>query len=363
MQGKIRVIIVDDSSLVREILQVVLSLDNDIEVVGHAKNGKEAIDLASTLRPDVITMDISMPEMDGIDAIEHIMAYHPTPIMVLTSLSDAGLAFRSLSKGALEVVEKPELDDDKCREFVKQIKQLSKVKVITHISGRLKRGRERTPVAEPPPKEKTLKKGIPGRIIQPEKKVVAIGSSTGGPKVLGHILSSLPGDIASGILIVQHISDGFVGTLVDWLDDISEIRIKEAEDGESVLSGVAYIAPAGLHLAVSNGRISLDNSASVEGQCPSADFLFSSVAREYGPRSIGVILSGMGKDGALGIREIRDAGGFTIAQDEKSCVVFGMPKVAIELGGVQEVLPPESIPSEILRQLSSQESLSHSSSR
>ena len=182
MQGKIRVIIVDDSSLVREILQVVLSLDNDIEVVGHAKNGKEAIDLASTLRPDVITMDISMPEMDGIDAIEHIMAYHPTPIMVLTSLSDAGLAFRSLSKGALEVVEKPELDDDKCREFVKQIKQLSKVKVITHISGRLKRGRERTPVAEPPPKEETLKKGIPGRIIQPEKKVVAIGSSTGGLK-------------------------------------------------------------------------------------------------------------------------------------------------------------------------------------
>ena len=363
MEGKIRVVIVDDSALVREILQVVLSLDNDIEVVGHAKNGKEAIDLASKLRPDVITMDISMPEMDGIDAIEHIMAYHPTPIMVLTSLSDAGMAFRSLSKGALEVVEKPELDDDKCREFVTKIKQLSKVQVITHISGRLK-SRKRNPVAESPQREETLKKGIrPGRGIETEKKVVAIGSSTGGPKVLGHILGSLPADISSGILIVQHISDGFVGTLVDWLDDISEIRIKEAEDGETVLSGVAYIAPARLHLAVSDGRISLDNSATVEGQRPSADFLFSSVAREYGPGSIGVILSGMGRDGALGIREIRDAGGFTIAQDEKSCVVFGMPKVAIELGGVQEVLPPESIPAEVLRQLSAQESLSHSSSQ
>ena len=168
---------------------------------------------------------------------------------------------------------------------------------------------------------------------------------------MGDILSSLPRDIPAGILITQHISDGFVATLAGWLDDISEVRVKEAEEGEAVLPGVAYVAPTGLHMEVSGGRILLNDSAPVGGHRPSVDILFSSVAREYGSGGIGVILSGMGRDGALGTKEIRDAGGFTIAQDEKSCVVFGMPKVAIELGGVRAVLVPESIPAEILRRV------------
>ncbi len=357
----IRVLIVDDSALVREIFQVVFGFHEQIKVVGHAGNGREAVELTSKLRPDVITMDINMPEMDGLEAIEHIMAYYPTPILVLTSLSDADVAFRSLSKGALEVMEKLELDDEKCREFIEKIILLSKVKVVTHISGKRKgRVGEGAPAAKPALSEKAPRRWVGfRRRTQSRGRVVAIGSSTGGPRILGQVLSSLPGDIPTGILITQHISDGFVTTLVDWLDDISEIRVKEAEDGEAVLPGVAYVAPTGLHLEVSGGRISLNNSAPVGGHRPSVDLLFSSVAREYGPGSIGVILSGMGRDGALGLKEIHDAGGFTIAQEEKSCIVFGMPKVATELGGVHAVLLPESMPAEILRQVQVQEPSYH----
>ena len=348
MGDVIRVLIVDDSELVQAVLRSILGSDPGLEVVGSALNGHQAFELTRTLRPDVIVMDINMPELGGLGATEKIMAYHPTPILVLTSMDRAEVAFEALSRGALEVIEKPELDDEKCRELISRIKLSAGVRVVTHIAGR-RNVAELLGSADPEPRASvrarvpTNGRGRPGCVI-------GIGSSTGGPQVLGELCRALPADFPASILVVQHIADGFVPVLTNWLDGSSRIRVKEAEDGEALEPGVAYIAPSNAHLRLAGGRVSLDDGPPMGGHRPAVDALLSSIASCCGKDGVGIILSGMGRDGARGLKEIHQAGGFTMAQDQETCVVYGMPRAAVELDGVSRVLDPQGIAVEMLRQ-------------
>jgi two-component system chemotaxis response regulator CheB len=339
---KTRVLVVDDSPLVRDILTMILQEDPEIEVVGQAENGQVAIDLVSTLRPDLVTMDIMMPVMDGLTAIQHIMAYQPTPILVVTSSGEAEVAYKAISSGALEVMQKPDmsLGPAEWEGFVRRIKLLARVKVITHVRGRGTASTQVLPFLGP-----AAQAGSEGRIL-------AIGASTGGPAALAKLLTGLPPDLTVGVVIVQHIAEGFVPGLVSWLKTVTMLTVKAAEEGDCIHPGTAYLAPTGSHTAVtSGGRLCLLGSPPVDSQRPAVDVLFDSIQEQYGRRAIAVLLTGMGRDGARGLKAIREAGGKTIAQDEASCVVYGMPKAAVELGAAEQVLPLSEIPMAIVRLL------------
>ena len=348
MDRRIRVLTVDDSELVQAVLRSVLSSDRELELVGAAMNGHEAVEMTADLRPDVIVMDIDMPELNGLGATEQIMAYHPTPILVLTSIDRADVAFEALAKGALEVVEKPELNDKRCRELIGKIKLSAGIEVVTHLAGR--RGG--------PPEGATGPQATPGAAgpSPPEAddepvrtRVIGIASSTGGPKALAQICSQLPADLQASVLVVQHIADGFASVLTNWLDSGSPIRVKEAEHAELLEPGVVYIAPSNVHMEVTGRRIALNDEPPVEGHRPSADVLLSSIAHSCGRQGMGIVLSGMGRDGARGARCIREAGGYCVAQNEESCVIYGMPKAAVEMQGANRVLDPGGIAAAVLR--------------
>ncbi|HIB99833.1 TPA: chemotaxis response regulator protein-glutamate methylesterase [Candidatus Poribacteria bacterium] len=335
----IQVLVVDDSAVARGIISKFLNSDPDIDVVGTAKDGREAIDVATQLKPDLITMDINMPVMDGLATTEHIMAYQPTPILVVSSLvkSEVDLAFRAMSLGALDAMEKPGFDQFSAKdagELVRKVKLLSQVPVVTHLEGK-----RRTRSTEPSTAQDYVSSSV-----KAEFQVVAIGSSTGGPKALYKVLSELPADFPCGIAVVQHISEGFTSGLVEWLDRTSNVKVKEAEESDKIQPGVVLIAPHDFHMMiVSGGRIRLNKALPIKGHRPSATILFSSVAKVYNANSIGVILTGMGEDGATGLAEMRENGSKTIAQDEATSVIFGMPKVAIEMGAAEEILPIDEI--------------------
>lgn len=338
----IKILIVDDSPLVRQVVGAILGADPAIQVIGYATDGKEAVEKAFQLRPDLITMDINMPGMDGLEATEKIMAYRPTPILIVTSARDrrgVQITMEALAVGALEVIEKPTpLPDDSWEvlgaRLIEKVKLLAGVKVITHLKGRSRH--------------------LPGRVRAESQgkahRVVGIGVSTGGPGVLSQILKRLPADFPLGLLIVQHMSDGFMPGLVEWLSREVRLPIQLAGEGDPVKPGLVLMAPEGAHLVVQQGgRARLRQALPVGGHRPSADVLLHSVAAIYGEAAIGVLLTGMGRDGAEGLRAIRDAGGYTIVQDEESCAVFGMPKAAIELGAAQEVLPPAGITERLIQ--------------
>jgi len=335
----VQVLVVDDSAVARGIISNFLDDDPDIDVIGVAKNGKEAIDFTTQLRPDLITMDINMPVMDGLAATEHIMAHQPTPILIVSSLvkSEVDLAFRAMSLGALDAMEKPSFDQFSAKdadELVRKVKLLSQVPVVTHLEGK-----RRNRLAESVPAKDYTSLATSNKF-----QVVAIGSSTGGPKALHKVLSQLPVDFPSGILVVQHISEGFTSGLVDWLDRVSRVSVKEAEEGDKIQPGVVLIAPHDFHMmVVSGGRIRLNKALPIKGHRPSANVLFSSMAKVYNKNGIGVILTGMGEDGATGLVEMRKSGSTTIVQDEDSSVIFGMPKAAIEMGAAEEILPIDEI--------------------
>jgi two-component system chemotaxis response regulator CheB len=328
--SRVRVLVVDDSLVAREMLRHILSSDTGIEVVATAADGAEAVELTATLRPDLVTMDIHMPRMDGIEAIERIMAYTPTPVLVVSSSvhgEGVGRAFDALACGALEVVLKPaprdwEALDEIARDLVRRVRVLSQVRVITHVRGRRTRGRAIAP-------------GAGAR----SRSVVAIGASTGGPSALRTVLGGLPAAFPASVLVAQHIADGFIPGLVEWLDAACSIRVRVAEEGAVLEPGVAYVAPTGRDLALDGRAIRLAKPGSGQVHAPSADVLFEGVARVHGASAVGVLLTGMGADGAAGLRALRDAGAATIAQDEATSVVFGMPRAAIELGAAERVLP------------------------
>ena len=333
----IKILVVDDSLLTQEILTVIFDSEEEIEVVGVANNGFEALEFLESEKPDFITMDISMPEMDGMEAIEKIMAKNPTPILVISDVTDSKVAFVALTHGALEVLPKSWLQPEKANELVEKIKLLSKVKVIRHIGSK----------PEPENEQESFDEGTPHFDY-----IVSIACSTGGPKALSTILSNLPPFFPFPILVSQHIDAEFVESLVDFLNDASPLRILKGKEGELPQAGKVYISPGNKHMTVDKlGIITLIEPETGEIYHPSCNRLLSSVAEAFGDKSVGIILTGMGSDGVEGMQKIKEAGGQTIAQDEKSSVIFGMPSVAIEKKCVDKVLPLNDI-SNFLIQLS-----------
>jgi two-component system chemotaxis response regulator CheB len=334
----VRVLIVDDSAVTREVLTALLNSDPEIRVIGHASTGAEAVDMTVTLRPDLVMMDLMMPGMDGMEATRRIMARHPTPVLFLSSFFDKEGTYTradAISAGALDVLEKPALMPDwrwhgAAGRLVQKVKSLSKVPVVAHIHGARKLLAQEASQRE--------------SFVGPASDVVAIGASSGGPRVIEALLSSLPSTFALGIVVVQHMTDGFTTSMLRWLQERCALQIKVAEEGDAIVPRRVLFTPETLHVVVGiGGRVHLSDAEPVNGHRPSIDVTFQSVARIYGARSAGVLLTGMGSDGAQGLLAIRRAGGVTLAQDEESSPIFGMPRAAIELGAAQQVLPPAGI--------------------
>ncbi len=336
--NKIRVLVVDDSPFVRKALLRIFDAAPGIEVAGVASSGKEAIEKVFVLNPDVITLDVNMPGMNGIDTLKVIMEERPTPVLMLSQYTKEGadLTLSALELGAMDFVDKSSTGMmdflDLAREIV--------AKVTTIAGSRL--------VAKGAHRIRTLScLNIKGLV-----DVVAIGASTGGPMALQTLLSAFPKEVPFATLVVQHMPPGFTGPLARRLDTLCAIRVKEAEDGDHVVPGICLIAPAGLHMTVRKGRelarVRLAADPPDEIHRPSVDVLFASVAKHCGERSIGVLLTGMGSDGSRGMFEIKKNGGYTIAQDEATSAIFGMPRVAVEQGGVDKVMPLGLIAEEVL---------------
>jgi len=331
MAGKIRVLIVDDSAFMREALKSIIEQNPDIEVVGLAKNGKEGVEKALLLKPDVITMDLKMPMMSGLEAIEAIMEESPIPIIVVSSM-DITIIVKALSIGAMDFVAVTSDIETIAADLVTKIKIASRVKPLRRMKIK--------PCVIKAPKELS-NKGT--------SKAVAIGISTGGPQALQQILAKLPLDFPAGILVVQHMSRGFIDGLAEWLNTTSCLHVSIAKAGDALKRGMILLAPDDLHMRIGdNGRIVLSENTSKDIiHVPSIDVMMKSVADYYGENAIGVIMTGMGQDGVEGIRAIRKASGRTIAQDEKTSVIFGMNKAAIDMGLIDKVIALESMAQEL----------------
>jgi len=334
----VRILIVDDSTTQRELLRRVLSQDPDIEVVGEAADGQEAVELCHKLQPDLVTMDIQMPRMNGYEAIRRIMSESPRPIVVLTSsMSDRelGISFKALEHGALMVLGKPSnlsMPTEEVRRLLDQLKAMAEVKVV---------GRRRD-LNSPPVALAPAKPPLPGQ-ARSKVELICLGASTGGPPALQTILLGLDPASTPPIVVVQHINPGFVGSLATWLDETTRFQVKPAAAGERLLPGKVLLAPEERHLmVVRGGRVNLVSGLAVDGHLPSVTALFRSAAA-YGPAAVGVLLTGMGRDGAQGLLEMKQAGAKTIAQDKKSSVVWGMPGEAVALGAADDVLPLASV--------------------
>lgn len=338
--ARIRVLVVEDSLTVRKHLLEVLSADPEIEVVGEAEDGKSAIELCQRHRPDVITMDMMLPVMSGLAATEYIMAHCPTPILVVSSSVNRGELFKTyeaLAAGAVDVFEKmngAESDGDWARKFVSTTKLVARIRVITHPRERLRNlGRPAAAAAAPQPlaRDRSCRK--------PE--IVVIGASTGGPAAIVEVLRSLPPSFQLPVLFVMHINEPFGAAFADWLDGQTPRRVVHAKDGEPVSSAIGRVAmaPGGRHLVVQGGSLRLTGDPERHSCRPSIDVLFESVAREYGSSAAACLLTGMGRDGAAGLLAIRQAGGLTIAQDEATSIIYGMPREAVMLGAAERVLP------------------------
>lgn len=339
----IRVLVVEDSPTMRELLLHILCSDPAIEIAGIAETGEEALEATQRVQPDVITMDVHMPKMNGFDATRRIMETQPTPIVIVsgtTDVSDRTKAFRAIEAGALALLQKPlgigHPDYERhAAEVVRNVKLMAEVKVVR----RWPRYRSTEPVAETLPSSELQLSAAKANL-----RVIAIGASTGGPPVLQTILSGLPRDFPAPILIVQHIAAGFTQGFVEWLAQSSALPIQIAGNGEPVVPGHVYVAPDGFHMAIGwDERLSLSTSNPENGLRPSVSFLFRSVAQAYRQHAIGVLLTGMGKDGALELKMMKDEGAITMVQDRDTAVVNGMPGEAIKLGGATYVFSPEKI--------------------
>jgi two-component system chemotaxis response regulator CheB len=349
----VRVLVVDDSAFMRRQLTRILEADPELEVVGIARNGEEAVEKTKALEPDVVTLDINMPVMDGLTALTYIMMERPTPCLMVSSLTQEGAlaTFEALELGAVDFVPKPSgtisVDIDTQAEEIVQ-------KVRAAARARPRGGRRK--IVSRSEREEIERRPTP-RVTGSSTGVVAVGVSTGGPQTLLEILPFLPADLSAPVLIVQHMPPSFTGPLAKRLNDACAIQVKEAEQNEPLLPGWGYVAPGGYHLTVAQSTLGRGPVARLSDRprgysfCPSADVLLESVARVCGPRSVGVLLTGMGSDGADGMVRIRQAGGFTIAESEETAVVFGMPREAIERGGAQVVAPAPKIADHIVAAL------------
>jgi len=337
----IRVLVVEDSLTVRMRLREVLGREPDVEVVGEAEDGRRAIELCQALRPDVVTLDMMLPVMTGVAATEYIMAHCPTPILIVSSSTNRGELFRTydaLAAGALDVLEKPrgdETDDHWERRLVAAVRLVSRVKVITHPRGRLGGlGRASAAPVEAGPRRAPRADGC----------LAALGASTGGPGAIVRVLQGMPAPLPFALLVVIHIDEPFGTAFAEWLDGQTDHRVRYARQGEPLPGGgQVLMAPPGRHLVVREARLELTADPARHSCRPSVDVLFESLARERGPGVRAALLTGMGGDGAAGLLEIRRAGGLTIAQDEATSAVYGMPREAVRLGAAERVLPLSEI--------------------
>jgi Chemotaxis response regulator containing a CheY-like receiver domain and a methylesterase domain len=365
-KNEIQVLVVDDSAFMRKIIQDILNGDGEVKVISTARNGKEALEKVKTLKPDVITLDVEMPEIDGLSCLKEINKITNTPVIMLSGLTREGadLTIRALEAGAIDFIAKPVnlfslAGEEKKKELTDKIKMayrsVNKAKPIT----------KKIPVNEIKPQGIIKPIDIEKKPVKPRTStytgtlnIVAIGTSTGGPRALQSVLPFIPEEIPAAILIVQHMPPNFTKSLAERLNDMSKINVKEAEDGDVLVAGTAYIAPGDYHMRVNKLRngtyvIKLDKEPAVGGHRPSVNVMMTSLS-ETGIRGnvIGVIMTGMGADGSEGLKMLKNNNkAFTIAQDEKSCVVYGMPKSAYLTGAVDVVVPLNDISNEILKHM------------
>ena len=350
---KIKVLVIDDSALIRGVMKEIINRENDMECVGAAPDPLVAREMIKSLDPDVLTLDVEMPKMDGLDFLERLMRLRPMPVLMISSLTerDSDITFRALELGAADFFSKPKLDIARGMEEY-AIEITDKIRAVAQA-------RVRKTVIAPLAQEKFSADAIlPSAVrrFSSTEKLIVIGASTGGTEAIKEVLTKLPAD-APGVLVAQHMPENFTKSFADRLNNLCKISVKEAEHNERILPGYAYIAPGHSHLLLkrSGARyiVELNQGSLVNRHRPSVDVLFRSAANVAGANALGIILTGMGKDGVQGLLEMKQAGSYTIAQDEASCVVFGMPKEAIAAGGVREVLPLQDIARRTMEYLAS----------
>jgi len=353
---KIKVLIVDDSALIRSVMKEIINSQPDMEVVGVAPDPIVARELIKQTNPDVLTLDVEMPRMDGLDFLEKLMRLRPMPVVMVSSLTERGsdITLRALELGAVDFVTKPKMS---IQSGMLEYTELISDKIRTASKARIK-SRQITP-HDP---NKVAGEGVLPLIRNPltsSEKLIIIGASTGGTEAIKDFLMQMPSD-CPGILITQHMPPGFTKSFAQRLDSLCKISVKESEGGERVLPGHAYLAPGHSHLQLvrsgANYMTQLDQGPPVNRHRPSVDVLFHSAAVHAGKNAVGVILTGMGKDGALGMLEMKNVGAYNFAQDEASCVVFGMPREAIAVGATHEVGPLQALPGMVLGYLAAHSS-------
>ena len=342
---KIKVLVIDDSALIRSVMKELINHEADMECVGAAPDPLVAREMIKALNPDVLTLDVEMPKMDGLDFLERLMRLRPMPVVMVSTLTERGsdITFRALALGAVDFVSKPKMDiargmEEYASEITDKIRAAAQARVRRTVAAPTLDVQERLSAD-------AILPSVAGRFSSTEKLII-IGASTGGTEAIKEVLIRFPADVP-GILVTQHMPEAFTKSFADRLNSLCKISVKEAEHNERILPGHAYIAPGHSHLLLrrsgANYMTELNQGPPVNRHRPSVDVLFRSVANTAGANAVGIILTGMGKDGAQGLLEMKRAGAYTIAQDEASCVVFGMPKEAIAMGGASEISPLQNI--------------------
>jgi len=360
--AKIKVVVVDDSALVRSLLAEIINKQPDMECVGAANDPLVAREMIRELNPDVITLDVEMPRMDGLEFLSRLMRLRPMPVVMVSTLTERGaeITMRALEMGAVDFVAKPRIGvssglKDLSNDIVEKIRTAAVAHVSRHaVTPAVAAKRSGVAATAAPPAAAVLPghRAVPGRLST--EKVICIGASTGGTEAIKEVLMPLPAD-SPAIVITQHMPPGFTTSFAARLDSLCRISVKEARDGERILPGHAYIAPGGKQFRIdrsgSNYVAVVEDTEPVNRHKPSVEVLFKSAAKVLGPNAYGVMLTGMGADGALAMREMKDAGSYNICQDEATCVVFGMPRMAIQAGAAHEVLPLKQIPVALMERL------------
>lgn len=349
-QGPIRVLIAEDTAVCRELLVSIFQSTPELQVVGTARDGEEAVRLVKRLKPDLVTMDINMPKMDGYEATTLIMQEIPTPILMISNSlnkQERNHTFDALNAGALAILQKPTINDapEIHAELINQVKLMSSVKVVRRWSPNRKQDINQT---------STQKNGRVSRIPPIPKSgkinIVAIASSTGGPSALSRVLSSLPANFPHPILVVQHVTEGFGQAFASWLNKETPLTVRVGQQGDYPKPGEVLIAPDNYHMGINRfGLIQLQKRSTTDIICPSADYLFHSLADVYGATTIGITLTGMGRDGADGLQVLRELGAHTIVQDKATSVIFGMPAAAIEQGAAEQIKPIQEIAQALMK--------------
>lgn len=347
MDGPIRVLVVDDSAFMRKVLTDLLNQDPELQVVGAARDGLDALDKVETLAPDVVTLDVEMPRLDGLSTLEELMKRRPLPVVMVSSLTRSGaeVTIRALAAGAVDFVAKPSgsisLDMSKVAgELVAKVKAARRARPRAAEPAAADTAGANRAAAGPAAAAPLDEVRAPAALRLRTQRVVVIGCSTGGPGALHQVLPRLPGGLAAGVLVVQHMPAGFTRSLADRLNELSSLRVREARPGDLVEPGVALVAPGGYHMLVAPDQtIRLSQDPPLHGVRPAVDKTLESVVPVFGCHTLAVIMTGMGYDGARGVAAVRRAGGRAIAEDESTCVVYGMPKVVVETGNADRVVP------------------------